>query len=134
MQCCVYVNYTNIMFCNCSRNLCLHTPVIFFSSATFLLLYICPCPFTPSSICFISIFSSHISFLFCFLYLTHPVPCPVSLHSFPVIAFLSCSKQPSTKGPVHQHLSPFLDCEIIRGCWRGCGAFTVGFPRLCKCS
>lgn len=77
--------------------ICLHIPVFFFSAA-FLLLYICPCPFTPSQSVSSRFLSPPISFLFSFLYLTRPVPCRVMLHSFPVIAFCLAPGNPAPKG------------------------------------
>lgn len=111
--------------------LCLSTPVALFFSATFLLFYICPCPFTPSPICFISIFSSHISFLFCFFYLTHPLPCPVSLHSFPVIAFCLAPSNLAPKGLfINIYLTFWLrdNQEGICGVWGASGVSLVACP------
>lgn len=93
-------------------------------------------PFHMNLICFISIFSSHISFFWLPLSIsTRSWSCVAPLISWPLLlSFHASGKLPyTTKGPVHQHLSHFFDCcEMFRLLWdnpKGVGCVSAsGLP------
>lgn len=123
IQCyCVWFNYTIMLVAAAEMYLCGSL-----YSCHFLFLYNNPLPvcfplaFHMNLICFISIFSSHISFFLPPLSISsRSWSCVAPLISCPLLLSICASSKLAytSKGPVHQHLSHFSDCcEIFRLLW-----------------